>query len=178
MCGEKRPHYTCAIRPGQQQFGCRSRSYRRHGIRPSPLGRPEDQQRNIARSRAIEFDQEHALPDPEPQLAVADVQRLGRPQQQCPALGMAVDPFVGGEIDGTDGRIVVAVPRGARREGLEPGCKVPLAPTIALTRSVRSMNSVGDSVWMRIGTAALMRAGVSRKSRRFGPGSLQRSVSE
>src|SRR5438874_5489724 len=69
----------------------------------------DDLDYHLARSRAVELNEEDALPDTEQQIAVSERDRLAGAHQQVLAMRVAVEVFVFSEVDRADRQVVVAV---------------------------------------------------------------------
>src|SRR4051812_21132233 len=69
----------------------------------------DDLDYHLARSRAVELNQEHTLPDAEQQIAVREGNRLARAHQQVLAVRVAIEIFIFREVDRADRQVVVPV---------------------------------------------------------------------
>src|SRR5205814_2056670 len=76
----------------------------------------DDLDDHLARPRAVELDEEDALPDAEQQITVGEGDGLAGAHQQVLAVRVAVEVFVFREVDGTDRQVVVPVVDASRRD--------------------------------------------------------------
>src|SRR5947209_5788875 len=79
----------------------------------------DDLDYHLAWARAVELDEEDALPDAEQQIAIGEGDRLAGAHQQVLAVRVAVEVFVFSEVDGADRQVVVAVVHASRRDAGE-----------------------------------------------------------
>src|SRR5262245_31694443 len=75
-----------------------------------------DDDRKAAIARAVELDEEDALPGAEPEAAVHDVQARGCREDKGPAVRVAVDALIQGQVDRAAGRVVAIAAAGRRHE--------------------------------------------------------------
>src|SRR5438477_3375531 len=79
----------------------------------------DDLDYHLARSRAVELDEEDALPNAEQQIAIGEGYRLAGAHEQVLAVRVAVEVFVFSVVDGADRQVVVAVVDPRRRDASE-----------------------------------------------------------
>lgn len=75
----------------------------------------QDNDRRLARARAVEFNEEYALPTPQQEVLVDDGQRERRREKQGATVGVAIGRFVDRHVEAS-GHVVVAIDRRARYE--------------------------------------------------------------